>query len=278
MNNIIRCELHRMKSDKIFKAIIAVTLLLSVFVSLNNAPDYAEYAKAGDDVSLDMFYFNIAPLMGAFSAAFACLFIGTEHAEGTLRNKVISGYSRTQIFLSYFVVIFIGTLIINAVWLLGGTPGLLYFDGFEMGASGYAAYVFALILGGAVYVALYTTMSVLIPNKAVNSVICLVLWFLLFAAGSKLIGLLRKPEFIGGGYAYINGEFVYQDFKLNPHYIGGMKRKILTVICNMIPSCQAILISEAELEQPLFSTLCSLVLTTIILGIGCFGFKKKDLK
>ena len=51
------------------------------------------------------------PDYAIFSGCFVCLFLGREYSRGTLRNKIIAGYSRIQIFASFFltscIIIFI---------------------------------------------------------------------------------------------------------------------------------------------------------------------------
>ena len=48
--------------------------------------------------------FVIETIMILVIAVFVSLFFGTEYSDGTLRNKLIGGYTRGQIYVSQFIV------------------------------------------------------------------------------------------------------------------------------------------------------------------------------
>lgn len=277
MNNLLKVSCKRLFKDKALWLAIGVTLVLSLGVSLTNAPEVLEWKKAGDDVGLEHFYYNLAPILGLVFAAVTSLFLGTEYSDGTLRNKLIAGHSRSSVFLSMFMASALGCIFITAVFLIGGLPGLYYFKGFDFGWDGYALTAIALVCSAMLFASIFTATSLLISNKAVSAVASLIIWFALLFAGSSLVNLLAaKPTTVD--YALVNGEWVAGEPYPNPAYIGGIKRTILEAINHIIPTCPAIKMSNAEYDTPLIDIAYSLGATLVILLGGCFAFKKKDLK
>lgn len=277
MNRLMKVLGRRLVRDKIFLSAVAVTFFLSLYISLTNAPELAEWAKAGEDVSIENYYYNLAPLLGLIYASFVSLFLGVEHSDGTLRNKLIAGHSRNSVFLSSYIVSSIGCLTIMVAWLIGGLPGLFYFDGFSFGWKTYILYALVSVCGALLYAAIFSAMSMLIPNKAVSAVASLILWFVMLFSGSMIVNILNAPEmtydYIQQGDAWVPGE-LYP----NPDYVSGMKSYILEVISYIIPVCQSIQMANAELENPALDIVYALATTVVTLVLGCIGFNKKDLK
>lgn len=277
MNRLLKVLGKRMVRDKIFLLAVSVTFILALYISLINAPDFAEKAKAGEDVSLENFYYNLAPSLGLIYASFVSLFLGVEHSDGTLRNKLIAGHSRYSVFISSFIASFIGCLTIMVAWLIGSLPGLFYFNGFSFGWKTYFLYILVSVCGVLLYAAIFSAMSMLVPNKAVGAVASLILWFILLFLGSWIVNMLNTPEMT---YDYIQqgGAWVPGELHPNPDYVGGMKRNILEEISHILPVCPPMQMASGKLEKPVLDTVYALVATVITLCVGCIAFKKKDLK
>lgn len=261
MNRLTKVLGKRMVREKIFLLAVAVTLLLSLFISLTNAPTLAEWAKDGENYSLEDCYYNLAPLLGLIYASFVNLFLGVEYSDGTLRNKLIAGHSRNSVFLSYFIISAIGCLIIMTAWLIGGLPGLFYFDGFSFGWKSYVLYALVSACGALLFAAIFTTITMLIPNKAVSAVASLILWFVLLYIGSKILSILYPPE-----------------IDPNPDNVGGIIHYFIEGLSHIIPTCPQLLMAVDSLEKPVLDIVYALATTMVTLFFGCIGFKKKDLK
>ena len=111
-------------------------------------------------------------------AVFVSLFFGTEYSDGTLRNKLIGGYTRAQIYVSQFVVNAAACLLIYfSSILVSGILGL-----FLMGAEGVSAMkiVVYIVAGAGMCItdaALFTFLTVSVGTKAGASVAGLLLGF-----------------------------------------------------------------------------------------------------
>lgn len=278
MYNLIKVSSKRMFKDRIFIVAAAILLCLSLYTVFENAPELALWAENGDDVALEDCFFNIVQILGLFIASFISIFIGTENSDGTLRNKLIAGHGRTSVFMSFFAVTAIGSIILTLVWLSGSMTGMFYFDGFSYGWETFAQYFAVLLCCGLLYAAVFTALSLLIPNKAVAAVVSLVLWFVLLYTGAMVVNKLAEPEMFSG-YSYYNGEILVEsEPQVNPYYVSGTLRKVLEAIAYINPVCPAMQLDGGGLEKPVVNIMCSLLSTAAVLTGGCLAFRKKDMK
>lgn len=59
--------------------------------------------------------------VGILTAICICVFITSEYSMGTFKNAVSRGFSRTQIYISKFIVSVVSSLIIISLFVIGGT-------------------------------------------------------------------------------------------------------------------------------------------------------------
>lgn len=278
MSNLLRVSFLRLFRDKVFYLSMAIVLVLALCIVLSNAPDMAEWANEGEDYALEDCYYNLAPMLGFIYAAFTCLFWGVEYSDGTLRNKLIAGHSRNSVFLSFFLISAFGCVCITAVCLIGSLPGLYWFGGFGFGWKIYALTVIVLLCSTLLFAAIFTVISMLIPNRAVSTVTSLALWFALLLIGSAILNSLSAQEIIQDG-VFINGQGVMLGEPYpNPYYIGGTKRKVFEAVTHIIPVCPAIKMAGYSPEGFAADIICSLGMTVVVLAAGCAVFRRKDLK
>ncbi len=277
MNRLLKVTGKRMLKDKILIIALLATLGISLAISLTNAPVMYGWMKAGDEVCLEQCFYNFAPLLGIIYASFVSLFVGVEYSDGTLRNKLIAGHSRTSVFLSLFAVSFAGCLLITAAWLIGSLPGIYWFGGFGFGWNGFAINLAVMICVALSFTAIFTTMAMLIPNKALSAVISLVLWFVMLFIGSIIVNVLAAPEMIYDvvqqGDVWVNGDLIP-----NPDYLGGAKRKVFEFISYIMPTCPTINLETYEFKKSILGIIGSIGVTLVSLVCGCIVFRKKDLK
>ena len=210
---------------------------------------YKDMKQSGYINNLDNGFFARALFIGIILAVFCSLFIGTEHNDGTIRNKIIVGQKEKRSIYQIF------TADVKLIMLIGVTVLVLSIT----------------------FASLFTLITMLFQNKAIIAVSCILLSFGLLLAGAICNRMLDAPPTIPAYSIGENGETTAQETE-NPKYSDGTKREIVQFFYDVNPGGQAIQCSTLQpvnLTRLPISSLAIIVLTT---GAGVWIFKKKDLK
>lgn len=277
MFRLLSANMMRLRKSPEFRLLGLATLMISLAMIRSGAETAASMQARGFQVVLDDYYFEMAPFLGAIIAVFISLFLGAEYSDGTMRNKVIVGHTRTDIYLANFLTCFLGDVIFTALWFIGGLPGLVLIGPFEMGLSGAFLYFLVAVGFAAVFTALFVGLSTLYQNKAAAVVLALVLWLMLALLGSGVSDRLDEVEF-HGGMAMIDGEFVMMEDTPNPLYLTGNARTAAEYLCRILPTGQAIDMTTADIATPGSNIAVSAAVTVAVTAAGIWAFRRKDLK
>lgn len=277
MRKLITANFHRFSKDRFSWCVVGIIVILSLANVFNSAGSYEAMAARGYIMSLDEYFFNQAPLIGAYLALLISMFLGTEFSEGTIRNKLCVGHKRNQIFLSNFISCVFATIVLTVVWLL--TSALLFgmIGSLEMEVSEFVGCIFVAIGFTVSFAALYTVIGSLSSNKAMTVIYTFAVFIIFTMAASALYDRLCEPE-MNQGMTLVNGEFVMPEPTPNPLYLSGMVRTVCEVALELLPTGQALLLSNVAIEYPVRAIAMSAVFTIVTLLVGGMLFKKKDIK
>lgn len=215
--------------------------------------------------------------MGVAFAVFVSQFLGTEYSDGVLRNKLTIGHTRPRLYLANDLACFFACLCFTAAYFLGGLPGVLLMEPFQMGWVGFFQYGLVSVAVTASFAALYAGIAMASSNKTLTLLFNLGLWLILTLAASAVNDRLSCPEFTGG-MAYIDGQYVMQEMTPNPLYVSGALRTGLECLLELLPAGQLILIHEARITHPVRQILLSLALALTAVLWGMAYFRRKDIK
>lgn len=277
MSKLLSANLARLWKDKVFWITMISVFLFSLINMWNSDRSAEAMTQSGFIVTLDDYYFNMAPYSGLVCAVFISLFLGTEYSDGTMRNKLTVGHTRNHVYLANFFTGFIACLFLIAAWFLGGLPGIFLIGPFEMGFLGFLVYLLITICFTATLSAIYTFVSTMSSNKALTIVFALLVWLGMALAASALNDHLSEPE-MNGGMAYVDGAFKMLDPTPNPLYLTGGTRILCECLLDLLPVGQAILMMDAAIEHPVRQIVFSLLLAVIAVVGGFVAFRKKDIK
>ena len=99
MNKLIKSELFRIKNSGAFLSSIIIIFIITIFICITQY----NYIKTGStEVSYNIIWFFSA-FIGFFIAIFTSLHVGSDFSDRTINYKIISGYSRPKIYLSYLI-------------------------------------------------------------------------------------------------------------------------------------------------------------------------------
>ena len=175
MANLLAAEFHRIRRDPVSWLLAAAALISGLVFGFSGRYD-------------DVFVFPIFIVQ----AVFISLSLGREYNDGTLRNKIIAGKTKTAIFLSKLLVSLAASLVFTVLFLLPFIPlAHRALSGIPGEALLWMSLVFFLL--NLVWAALFTLVSSLISAKGVAGILNLILIFALIACSYELARMLRQP-------------------------------------------------------------------------------------
>lgn len=286
MSRLLSAGFARMFKNRLFWVLTGFMFLLGVAIPVS---DYIAVIKAlakgyAAEMDIKSVFFQYAPFVGFVVAVFTGMFLGEEYNSGAIRNKLIVGHRRKDIYLSSLVLSLSAAVIMCLTYIIACCAvGLPLLGGFkDVGAGWVVVIVLCTMLMACALGALFTLIAMLCQSKSATSVICLVLMIVLLFTGAFINSRLSEPETYQG-YAMYNAEtgqvIVQEEPEPNPSYVGGTTREVLEFLDRFLPAGQAIHYCNMELSDPFWEMpLYSLIIIVATTGIGMISFKKKDIK
>lgn len=256
-------------------------IFLPGIIMLNLFTNYHDMMLGYFHSPLDSYLYAAYMLSGIFTAVWAALFLGTEYSDGTVRNKLICGHSRTAVYLSSLVICFVSSLLVClASVLVTFAVGIPLFG---LPQSPLPAIVVTYgygILMTAALSGLFTLLAMLITSKPLSSVVCTIGIFTLFFLTTMIINRLDAPEMITGIYELsVDGSVIPQEPVPNPRYLSGTARTVHEFLRDLLPTGISMQLGmTGSLQHPLQSCLLALLVTAGTTAGGILAFHKKDLK
>ena len=286
MRNLLNANFRRLIRGKIFWIAIIFMVGAEIFACAVQYRDVLEYDAV---LTMDQMTFQTGIYLGIVTAVFVSLFVGTEYSDGTIRNKLLVGHKRTQIYLANFVTCAVAIVIIYALSVVTGVIlGLLWFEPPAMPVSSILGYCGIGLLMGLANTAIFCLIAMLCANKTHTAVAGLLLSFLLLFAAVYVAQMLAQPEYIQQvalSENYSGVEVVYSDEDLqletvpNPVYLSGVKREVYQFLLDVNPAGQAAEISSQELgANPIRIVLYDIAIIVLCGAVGMTVFRRKDIK
>lgn len=276
MRKLLSADFSRLFKSKEFYVSIIFMIILTAFRIGNLVMSPSEHRD-------DDGFFLYAFVIGIVMAAFVSLFVGTDHNYHTLRNKLIVGHKRRNVYLSNYIVCTVAGWIFCSCYLvialIGGTP---ISGGFMAETTDVIATILCVYLLTAAYCGIFVFLTMLYANGAATSIVCIFLAISLLVFGIYVQNKLMEPEKIEIMEYSVNmesGETIYDN---NPKYISNDSiRHLYETLNNALPGGQTIQLScmLSDIKTPscwLFIYEGLMVLITT--GLGIVLFSKKDLK
>ena len=278
MCDLFLAGFNRLWRSRVFQICCLVSLLGNAAVVLSSAYAAMRGVKLGFEqmVFLDDLFFSTAPVLGVMCAAFVSLFIGTEHSDGVMRNMLVVGRARWEIYLANYAVCFVGTAAFLVCWFLGGLVGIPIVGAWR-DLNGLLLRCAVLLLCSASFTGIFCLLSMLCTNRAVAAVLALLLAIGLLMWSSYMLNALNQPEF-QQGMVMTEAGLQLSEPTPNPSYVGGMKREVFQFLSDTLPSGQSISVCSYELNRPVLSLASSVVIAVLSSAVGMIFFKRKDLR
>ena len=276
MRKLLRANFSRLMKDKLFWILMVAEVFLGgLFPVLHYIDNLDE--KAGWTQEHSFFIFAIfVPMM---ISVVSSLFIGTEYSDGTMRNKLIVGHSRSRIYIANLITNMETSFMLCFAFMVAhiciGTPLLGWFEADMKTIAAYSLVVLAMAIA---CTAVFTLIAMLCSNKAYSVAGCILLIFLLLFMGIRITAALNEPEYYSA-YSYTEaGVTVAEDEERNPNYISGTKRQIFEFLNEFRPGGQMLKLSTMKVDHFGRCAVYDGIIFSVITGCGLLVFRKKDLK
>lgn len=277
MSRLLSANFARLKKDKVFWLGIIFMFLFGCIIILKNYFDmitYHEYIP-----KLDELFFGYSSLLCILSAVFCSLYLGTEYNDGTIRNKLVVGHSRSAVYLSSLILCIAAGLLMLFAYIIPVLCLGIPLVGFFTESVGTVLYFFltSLLLLTALS-AIFTLLSMLNQNHACATAVAVVGIFTLLMLTIYISGRLNEPPFYEW-YEYTDnlGKRITEKAP-NPTYLEGTARKIYEFFLDFLPTGQALQIGGMSASHLWAMPLYSLLITVTTTAAGLLTFGKKDIK
>lgn len=275
MGKLLAANHTRLARTKIFWITVVFAFCFELYAVLQGG--HVD-ALSGLGRDLDYYYFQPMPFFGMVVSVMIAMFIGTEYSDGTIRNKIIVGHTRSNIYLAGLLACFTGVAVTMLGWFLGGFAGIPYFGLWSVGTAKFIQYALLATLSLMAVTSILVLEAQLSSSKTVTAVVTIFTAIGLLLLASYFYNALQEPETTFSSVTISMDGIVYGDEIKNPAYISGKLRDIYKAMLYIIPSAQVMLIADKDVAYPLAMCCCSIGVIALSTLVGIVLFRKKNIK
>lgn len=274
MRKLLRAGYFRLFRDVFFLLSMAAMFTIGFLSGWTQLREAA--AGFATDLSRTMFaYAAFAPLTAAVVSSMCT---GTEFDAGTIRNKLMVGHRRRDVYLSQFLFTATAGILCSLAYLVP------YFTICRIALGPSSMPVPQLLVYGGMalctvltFDALFNFVTMLTGKRAVAAVACLLLFMAMMMAASIIQARLSEPE-MTSEYVMTMSGVEQTDPHPNPRYIAPPVRTAWEWAYDLLPGGQCVQIAGTSAAHPLRQTLCALAEVLVFNLGGLALFRRKDLK
>ena len=271
MYKLLRAGFFRLKKDIIFWLFMFLTIGIAGFTLFRYT--------SNEGVHLDKIVNEFIMYIGLFIAIFVSIFIGKEHSQGIIRNKIIVGHSRISIFLANLIISIIASILCEIVYLvLVFLIGIPLFGQMQMPLSQFAMLLLNAVLVIISFCSIFNFISMICSEITVSTTICIILFITMYVVGASFSLTANTDKYINHTFTDENGVSHIISQELDPNYPGDEKVKQAKMIYLSIPQGQAMEIGNNDLDNLKQMPIYSIILICAINILGIYIFSKKELK
>lgn len=275
MRKLLAASFSRLWKEKIFWFVF---LIMSVGTVCYNWIGYNEINEP--QVHVEYMIFCMLPMSSFVFTLFISMRLGTEFEEHTIRNKLIVGYSRTQVYFAEYITCMVASVILMGIMLLVSTAfGLFLSLEFQSSWHELVLLIFCCVLIASVFSAMFTAISMNVGSKAASLVVSIVFLFAILLVASFCINALaEEPMTYSNIVITAENGVQFGDLIENPAYIDGMQRTVYELIADILPTGQVIQMNNLEFERAARWPVFSLIMLIIATVAGYLPFRKRDIR
>ena len=280
MIKLLHAEFSRLIKNKLFWLGLLVMVAVPLYAV---GVRYYDYVIAPETVweTADGLWFVGGIYMAVILSVFVGLFIGTEFAEGTIRNKLIVGHTRSAIYVSNLITCSAAALFYHLVYIavLFGAGSLLL-KSWETPLRTLAILTVLSLASVIALSALFTMLAMLIPSRSAGAVTAMLVAMVMLIVAMTLFARLNAREYLDHVFRLNEvGEYVQSDPIPNPRFLFGFKREVYQHALNLIPIGQMLQFGNLNyVSQMCFLPLYAVGVAVVCTVAGLVIFQKKDIR
>ncbi|MCI8375678.1 MAG: ABC transporter permease subunit [Lachnospiraceae bacterium] len=274
MNKLLWANFNRLLRDRAFCLGCAFLAGMSAYLPI------LHYIEQGDRVNPNNYFFGFNIVIGVFAAVCCSLYLGTEYSEGTMRNKLIAGHTRKNIYLANLIICTAASLLAVVIYLAAESiVGIPLNGNVRMGPGELLVRFLVSALMILSFSSIFTLISMLNQSKAAGAVLNILLFLALLALAFSINARLEEPEFIQNYYMLNElGDVTQVEPMPNPRYLQGAAREAYEFVYDFLPTGQGIQMCTKVFISWIRMACCNVGITAGTTALGVYLFGKKDIR
>lgn len=267
MLKLLSANRIRLKKSKLFWIGLFVTTGYCVFLLIMNYMEKVSYI--GNSI-VQINWYLLAPfsIISFFCPIFSSIFIGTEYSDGTMRNRLIVGHTRRNIYLANFITVcLVNIIIVSISSVIVMLLGALLLGWHMINPMLFLLHYISGIMMVVSFAGFFTLVAMVIHNKTISTVTSIITFLMSY----MIVGVIRRLVF-----AFYNGESISDVFYgLSNDMIS---QPVLEFFYDFIPMGQCLQITSDTVFHPFRLPVYSALFTVMTMICGVLIFGKKDMK
>lgn len=280
MTKLLRAEFSRLQKTKLFWACAAAMALYGLAVCLGLSHSMR---LNGTEIPLETVWVQgyglsgFVAVPGLLLAALCSVFVGTEYSDGTIRNKIIVGHTRTTVYWTGYLTCAVSSILLSLIYtLVVLAVGIPIFGFFQASA----AVLLQLALCGTAmllsYTAIFHLTATLLQSKTAAAIVNLLGVIVSMFLCLYLLARIAEPATIEA-LEIVQGEQVWKTIP-NSRYLSEAARAVCQFLVDFLPSGQSLQLSGMSAPHLWQMALYSVGIMLLSPLAGALAFEKKDLK
>lgn len=273
MSRLLHAGCVRVKKDPLYRMGIVLMVLLGIFLV---GIAYYTGIKENEPMYLSEILYIYLPVIGFMCAIFCGYFSGQEYYDGTIRNKLIAGHSRTEIYFSNVIINVCAMLLLWLILLLTEIIlGTLLLDGIGADVGKLLGIFMGSLLTIMALCSIFTLIAMVNQNYSTSDAICILVACILLCSSLyvwSVVGEIHDYDrMVKEGYA----PYVDKSDALYPRL---KNRESYEFLHDCLPSGQMIQYVSMNVRSPKRLPLYSLGIIFVTTSFGVFVFQKKNIR
>lgn len=274
MRKLLRAGYSRLFRDFFFLLAVAAMFSIGCVSALTQWRESTQGFVT--DLSHNIFSYTVFSALAVGVVSAMCT--GAEFDTGTIRNKLMVGHRRENVYLTQFLFMATAGVVCSLAYLVPYfTICRVALGPTSMPAAQLLSFGGMALCTVLAFAAVYNFVTMLIGKRAVAAVVCLLLFMGMIIVGSIIQSRLIEPELVSDYLLTVNG--VEQTAPhANPRYIAPPVRAVWEWAYDLLPGGQCVQVAGTGAAHPLRLTLCALGEAAAFTLGGLLLFRRKDLK